>query len=285
MFHWIPMKNVHLTINVSLLRTTAEVHHHDTAEDHEGGKNLLPTEGVHAETDTDGGGDDGLHVGIHADQGRTDALLPYRDKEIGDKSGTNDEISKLGKEGARESCIVDGSDLVSGKGKRHEGGEKEYPLHERDHWIARNERFEYTQVERETEAIGYDEQDANEARLTRSIGDTDTIENEENDSEKTDGHTACFAQGNRFFQSKSGNKHRQDGRNGAHDGAIHGSDVWDSDKESNLREEKAKHRGKEYLQKILPIDFLTRSEQGDKPKEQPCTDGAQAKEMLMPKME
>ena len=272
------MKNVHLTINVSLLRTTAEVHHHDTAEDHEGGKNLLPTEGVHAETDTDGGGDDGLHVGIHADQGRTDALLPYRDKEIGDKSGTNDEISKLGKEGARESCIVDGSDLVSGKGKRHEGGEKEYPLHERDHWIARNERFEYTQVERETEAIGYDEQDANEARLTRSIGDTDTIENEENDSEKTDGHTACFAQGNRFFQSKSGNKHRQDGRNGAHDGAIHGSDVWDSDKESNLREEKAKHRGKEYLQKILPLDFLTRSKQGDKPKEQPCTDGAQAKE-------
>ena len=80
------MKNVHLSINVSPLRTTAEVHHHDTTEDHEGCKNLLPTEGVHAETDTDGGGDDGLHVGIHADQGRTDALLPYRDKEIGDKS-------------------------------------------------------------------------------------------------------------------------------------------------------------------------------------------------------
>ena len=49
------------------LCTTAEVYHHDTTEDHEGGKNLLPTEGVHAEADADGGGDDGLHVGVHAD--------------------------------------------------------------------------------------------------------------------------------------------------------------------------------------------------------------------------
>ena len=67
MFHWNPMKNVHLSINVSPLRTTAEIHHHDTTEDHEGGKNLLPTEGVHAQADADGGGDDGLHVGVHAD--------------------------------------------------------------------------------------------------------------------------------------------------------------------------------------------------------------------------
>lgn len=124
------------------LRTTAEVHHHDTAEDHEGGKHLLPTEGVHAEADADGGGDDGLHVGVHADQGRADTFLSYRDEEIGDKGGTDDEVSKLGEESAREGGIVDSGYLVAGKGKRHEGGEKEYPLHERDHRIACNERFE-----------------------------------------------------------------------------------------------------------------------------------------------
>ena len=124
------------------LRTTAEVHHYDTTEDHEGGKNLLPTEGVHAEADADGGGDDGLHVGVHADQGGTNALLPYRDEEIGNEGGADDEVSKLREEGARKGGIVDRNYLVAGKGKRHKGGEKEYPLHERGHRITGNERFE-----------------------------------------------------------------------------------------------------------------------------------------------
>ena len=260
------------------LRTTAEVHHHDTTEDHEGSKNLLPTEGVHAETDADGGGDDGLHVGIHADQGRADALLSYRDEEIGDEGGADDEVSKLGEEGAREGGIVDGGYLVAGKGKRHEGGEKEYPLHKRDHRIAGYERFEKPQVKRETEAIGDDEQDAHKGCLTRSIGDSHTIEDEEDDSEKTDGHTACFTQSDGFFQGKGGNEHRQNRRNGTHDGAIHGSDVGDGNQESYLCKEKAKHRGKKYLHKILPLNFSTRSEQGDNPKKQSCTDGAQAEE-------
>ena len=260
------------------LRTTAEVYHHDTTEDHEGGKNLLPTEGVHAEADADGGGDDGLHVGVHADQGRTDTLLSYRDEEIGDEGGADDEVSKLGEESAREGGIVDGGYLVTGKGKRHEGGEKKYPLHERDHRIAGNEGFEKPQVERETEAIGYDEQDAYKACLTRCIGDTHTIEDEENDSEKTDGHTARFAHSDGFFQGKGGNEHRQDGRDGAHDGAIHGSDVGDGYQESYLREEESEDGGKEYLHKVLPLDLFARGEQGDEPKEQPGTDGAQAEE-------
>ena len=93
----------------------------------------MPTEGVHAEADADGGGNDGLHVRVHADQGWADALLSYRDEEIGDEGGADDEVSKLRKECAREGGIIDGGYLVAGKRKRHEGGEKEYPLHERDH--------------------------------------------------------------------------------------------------------------------------------------------------------
>ncbi len=171
-----PMQKVHLATNVLPLRTTAEVHHQDTAEDHEGGKHLLPTEGVHAEADADGGGNDGLHVGVHAHQRRSDALLTDGDEEVGDEGGADDEVSQFGKEGAREGGIVDGDNLMSGKGKRHEGGEKEYPFHERHHRIAGYEGFEDAQVERETEAVGYDEQDACKTRLTRSIGNTDTVE-------------------------------------------------------------------------------------------------------------
>ena len=46
-----------------------------TAKDHCGGKDFLPTEGVHAYVDADDNGDDGLHVGIHAHECRAYALL------------------------------------------------------------------------------------------------------------------------------------------------------------------------------------------------------------------
>lgn len=103
------------------LRTTAEVHHHDTTEDHEGGKYLLPTKSVHAEADADGGGNDGLYVGVHADQGRTDTLLTYRDEEVGDKGGTNDEVSQLRKVCSRECAVIESEDFLACKREREEG--------------------------------------------------------------------------------------------------------------------------------------------------------------------
>ncbi len=260
------------------LRTAAEVHHQDTAEDHQGGKHLLPTEGIHAEADADGGGNDGLHVGVHAYQRRADTFLPHGDEEVSDEGSADDEVSQFGKEGAREGGIVDGDNLMSGKGKRHEGGKKEYPLHERDHRIAGYEGFEEAQVERETETVCYDEQDTRKTRLTRSIGNTDTVEYQEDDAYKTDCHSSSLAQSDRFLQSECGNEHRQDGRNGAHDGAIHRCDVGDGNKEGYLCEEEAEDGGKENLHKILPFDLLTWGKQRNEPKEQTRTDGAQAKE-------
>lgn len=67
----------------------------DASKYHCGGKDFLPTEGVHAYINAYGYGDDGLHVGVHAHKGRTDALLTYGDEEVGDKGGANDEVSQL----------------------------------------------------------------------------------------------------------------------------------------------------------------------------------------------
>ena len=97
------LQTTHLVINAFLTPcTTAEVYKHDSAEDHEGGQYLLPTEGVHSQADADGGGDDGLHVGVHAYQCGTDALLTNGDEEVSDESGAHDEVGQLEQEGAGE---------------------------------------------------------------------------------------------------------------------------------------------------------------------------------------
>lgn len=228
----------------------------------------MPTEGIHAENDADGGGNDGLHVGVHAHKGRTDALLTYGDEEVGDKGGANDEVSQLRHVGGGEGAIIEGKDLLSCKRQGEKCGEKEYPLHERDHRIAGNQGLEQSQVERKTEAIGYDEEDAHNACLTRRVGDGHTIEYQEDDAKETECHSPSLPHGDRLLQCKGGNEHREDGRYGAYDGAIHGSDVGDGHQEGYLCEEESKDRRTEYFYIVLPFDFLRRKEKRDEPKEQ-----------------
>ena len=65
----------------------------DTGEYHECCKDLLPCKDVHGEDDADDCCDDRLYVAVHADQGRADALLTERNKEIAHECREYDEIS------------------------------------------------------------------------------------------------------------------------------------------------------------------------------------------------
>ena len=57
----------------------------------------MPSKGVHAEANADGGGNDGLHIGVHAHQGGAYALLTNGDKEVSDEGCTHNEVGKLKK--------------------------------------------------------------------------------------------------------------------------------------------------------------------------------------------
>lgn len=76
--------------------TFAVIHHYHTSEYHQRCQHFLPCQAVHADTDADHDGDDGLHIRVHADQRRTDTFLSYRDEEIGDECGAHDEESQFG---------------------------------------------------------------------------------------------------------------------------------------------------------------------------------------------
>ena len=57
----------------------------DSAEDHQGGKDFLPGQDIHADADAYNDRYDRLDIGVHAHQGRSDAFLTDRNKEICDE--------------------------------------------------------------------------------------------------------------------------------------------------------------------------------------------------------
>ena len=65
------------------------------AEDHGGGKDFLPGEGVHSDGDAYDDCYDRLDVAIHADQSWTDPFLRHRDQEVCDEGGAYDQICKF----------------------------------------------------------------------------------------------------------------------------------------------------------------------------------------------
>lgn len=66
-----------------------------TGEDHESGYDLLPCKHIHAEDDAYDGGDDGLDVAVHADEGGTDPFLSEWYEEICHEGGKYDKVAEF----------------------------------------------------------------------------------------------------------------------------------------------------------------------------------------------
>ena len=81
---------------LSIASTTAVDDDDDAAEDHRRGKDLLPCQHVSADGYAYHYCDDRLHIAVHADEGRSDASLRHRYKEICNESGAYDQVGQLG---------------------------------------------------------------------------------------------------------------------------------------------------------------------------------------------
>ena len=83
-----------------LFGASAIVDEYHTAKYHDAGQYFLPAERIHTYPNADGDGYDGLHVGIHAHQGRADAFLSQRDEEVGDEGGAHNQEGQFPQVGA-----------------------------------------------------------------------------------------------------------------------------------------------------------------------------------------
>ena len=73
-----------------------------TSEDHQGSKDLLPGQGVHADTDADYDGYDRLDITVHAHKGRSDAFLTEWYEKIGNECGAYNKIGQFGQLDGRD---------------------------------------------------------------------------------------------------------------------------------------------------------------------------------------
>ena len=82
-------------ILMSSHRRPALIYNPNTSEYQNHGQTFFPIQMVQADDDADDGGDNGLDVVVHADQGGTQSFLPNRNQEIGDKRGENHHVGHL----------------------------------------------------------------------------------------------------------------------------------------------------------------------------------------------
>ena len=96
---------------------------------------LLPSEVVQTNDNADNGGDDGLHIVVHADQRGSQAFLPDGDEEIRDESVEKHHKSDLPRHAALNLSKRYVYQVFDIEGHGHQHGKQEHPLHKGDHIV------------------------------------------------------------------------------------------------------------------------------------------------------
>ena len=141
-------------------RRPALVNDPNTREDQHHGNGFLPSEVVQTYDDADDGGDDGLHIVVHADQRGSQALLPDGDEEIRDESGEKHHKSDLPRHRALYLSERNVYQVFDIEGNGHQHGKQEHPLHESDRIVFRDERAENAEIEGKGQAVDHHEDNA-----------------------------------------------------------------------------------------------------------------------------
>ena len=118
---------------------------------------LLPCEVVQTYDDADDGGDDGLHIVVHADQSGPQALLPDGDEEIRDEGGEKHHESHLPRHTTLNLSKRNVYQVFNIEGNGHQHGKQEHPLHEGDHIVFGDEWAEDAEIEGEGQAVDHHE--------------------------------------------------------------------------------------------------------------------------------
>ena len=181
----------------------------DAADDEDGGEEFLPGEGVEADPDADGGGEDGLEVGVHADQGRAQAFLSERNQEVGNEGGEEDQVADFPADASRDGGEVGLQETPEREGQGQEQREEEHPLHEGHHVVLADQRAEKAQVQREAQAVDQQEHDTQRGRMVHTAG-MDGVVDQVQHAGETERHATGFLPGNRLTQKEKGEEHGED---------------------------------------------------------------------------
>ena len=239
------------TLSLRCRRRPALANDPDTRKDQHHGQSLLPGEVVQTDDDADDGGDDGLHVVVHADQSGSQALLPDGDEEIGDKSGEEHHVGYLPRYAGFYLSQRDVNQTLDVERQRHQHGEQEHPLHEGNHVVFRDERTEDAEIKGKGQAVDDHEDNAQRLGLGSAATQSHRVENQDQNAGQTHQNAAHFLEGDGLLQDDGRHNHGQDGRAGVGDARVDGGRHGDGFQEAPLGEEQAQHGGYEDLPQVV----------------------------------
>ena len=224
-------------------------------------------------------GDDRLDIGIHADHDGLQAFLREGNQEIGDEGGAHHHIDDLPHHIHRHGGQVGCLERTEGEGERHQRGEEEHPLHERDHGVLLDQRLEDPHVGRETQGVDHHTQNAPDGRRVGPGADGNAVEDQDQHADQAQDNTRHTAPRNPLVDDDGRNDERHDRAQRAHDGRIDGRTLRDSEEEGQLRHEQPQKGRDGYLPQIRLRNLLPgRREQRPDPEQRRCSKGTQAEE-------
>ena len=260
-------------------RRPALINNPNASENQNHGEALFPIQMVKADDDADDGGDDGLNVVVHADQGGAQPFLPDGNQEIGDEGGKNHHVGHLPQHLAFHLGKGQGEEMPRIEGQGHHHRKQEHPLHEGDHVIFRDQGAEDAKIHGKGEAVGHGEHNAHRLGFGSPAAQTHRIEYQEQNARKTHQHTTNFLESDRLLQDDGGHKHGHDRRTGVGDAQVDGGRHGDGLQEAHLGQEEAEHGRHKDLQQVFQRHFFLGHEKRQQPKQEGGSRRPQAKQV------
>ena len=234
---------------------------------------------VEAHDQRDDHRDDGLDVGVHADDHGTEAFLADGDEEIGHEGGEDDHVGDLPENVHGHGRQVGSPERAETERQGHQGREEEHPLHEGHHRILADDRLEDAHVGGEAEGVHEHPQDAPDGGGIGPGTDGDAVVDEDQHAHEAECDARHAAPGDPFLDDEGRYDERHDGAQRAHDGGVDGRRLRDGEQEGELGHEEAEERGDDHLPDIFLVDVFVRGrKQGPEPEEGRRAERAQAEE-------
>ena len=244
----------------------ADGHEEHAGEDEDHGHDLQEGEGVHAPPHGDDAGDDGLHVAIHADDGRAQIVLAHGRQQVAEERPAADHESDSKVHHGVERAPFQADEAFVGEGEGAKRGEKEHPFHQRHGGIAADEGLEQHEVEREADLGQHAQHVARHVSALRR-GGLPAAQDEEQGAARPEDDAAHFLAGDGFFQVGGGDEHGEDGGACGDDRGVHRRRESQPESEQALVEHNTEQRGDEKQQHVAPRHFFPFGEQRGNPEQ------------------
>ena len=207
-----------------------------------------------------------LDVVVHADDGRPQSLLPYRNEQVTDEGAPYDDEGDSADGSPFDGRPVDCQYFAVCERQNRHGRAGEHPFHDRDRRIPVDQSAKKDEIDGKTKLCRQAQQVAPDiAGVT--VGELLATHDEQDGSGRAEDDAGDFFAGDRFFQVKGGDDQGQDRQAGRDDRRVNRRGHGHAEDERTLIEDDGGLGREKEKTQVFPADGFPLSEKGDCPEQ------------------